>query len=70
MCGIAGIALSPSRMLPDLPERLLAMRESMVHRGPDGARLYISPDGRVGFINCHLVIRDLSSQRSLSICNT
>ena len=32
VCGIAGIALNPNRTLPDLRERLLAMREAMVKR--------------------------------------
>ena len=46
MCGIAGIILSSDRTLPDLQERLLAMREAMTHRGPDDAGSCVSPDGR------------------------
>src|SRR2546428_13965134 len=60
MCGIAGIVLNPNAGLPDLRARLLAMREAMVHRGPDDAGLFLSTDRRVGLVNRRLAIRDLS----------
>ena len=69
MCGIAGIALNSNRTLPDLQERLLAMREAMIHRGPDDAGLYISPDGRVGLTNRRLAIRDLSPAGRMPMSN-
>jgi asparagine synthase (glutamine-hydrolysing) len=69
MCGIAGIALNPNRTLPDLQERLPAMREAMIHRGPDDAGLYISPDGRVGLANRRLAIRDLTPAAHMPMSN-
>lgn len=69
MCGIAGIALNPHVTLPDLRERLLGMREAMVHRGPDDAGLYMSPDNRLGLANCRLAIRDLSSAGHMPMSN-
>ena len=69
MCGIAGIALNSNQTLPDLRERLLTMREAMVHRGPDDAGLYISPHGRVGLANRRLAIRDLSPAGHMPMSN-
>jgi asparagine synthase (glutamine-hydrolysing) len=60
MCGIAGIVLNSNRILPDLRERLGAMRDAMRHRGPDDSGIYVSHDGRAGLANCRLAIRDLS----------
>lgn len=60
MCGIAGIIVKPNQELPDLRERLIAMRDVMTHRGPDDAGLFISPNGRAGLANRRLAIRDLS----------
>jgi len=60
MCGIAGIILNPNRSLPDMQHRLQAMCDAMAHRGPDDSGLYLSPDERVGLVNCRLAIRDLS----------
>jgi asparagine synthase (glutamine-hydrolysing) len=36
------------------------MRDRMAARGPDGAGLWVSPDGRVGFAHRRLAILDLS----------
>jgi asparagine synthase (glutamine-hydrolysing) len=57
MCGIAGIASPES-----LADRgvLLAMRDSMVHRGPDAEGAWWSADGRVGLAHRRLAIIDLS----------
>lgn len=60
MCGIAGIILQPDTQLPDLRVRLAAMAQAMAHRGPDDQGIYVSDDGRVGFANRRLAIRDLS----------
>ena len=60
MCGIAGILLRPGANFPDLQERLQRMATIMQHRGPDDEGIYVSPDGRVGFANRRLAIRDLS----------
>lgn len=60
MCGLAGIfAYDPQAPLVDRQE-LLAIREAMTHRGPDGAGLWMSADGRVGLAHRRLAIIDLS----------
>jgi asparagine synthase (glutamine-hydrolysing) len=69
MCGIAGIALNHNKTLPDLRERLLAMREMMVHRGPDDAGIYVSQDNRIGLANRRLSIRDLSPAGHMPMSN-
>jgi asparagine synthase (glutamine-hydrolysing) len=61
MCGIAGIILNANCSHSNVRERLLRMSEAMRHRGPDDAGLYLSPDARVGLVNCRLAIRDLSA---------
>jgi len=60
MCGIAGIILQPHTQLPDLAERLGCMAQAMAHRGPDDQGVTVTADGRVGFANRRLAIRDLS----------
>src|SRR6185503_5399458 len=40
---------------------LVAMRDSMAHRGPDGAGLWIGANGRVGLAHRRLSIIDLTS---------
>jgi len=57
MCGIVGCASSPPALLPD---RVIAMRDTMVHRGPDDAGLWSSEDGQVILGNRRLAILDLS----------
>jgi asparagine synthase (glutamine-hydrolysing) len=58
MCGIVGLCL---RRPLENPEILLAMRDSMVHRGPDDAGVWWSPDRRIGLAHRRLSIIDLSS---------
>jgi asparagine synthase (glutamine-hydrolysing) len=45
------------------------MRDTMVHRGPDGAGLWISPDGRVGLGHRRLSIIDLSDAAAQPMSN-
>jgi asparagine synthase (glutamine-hydrolysing) len=57
MCGICGVAI-PSRLNRRVDEsQLAAMRDSLVHRGPDGAGALI--DGSVGLGHRRLSIVDL-----------
>jgi asparagine synthase (glutamine-hydrolysing) len=56
MCGIVGVA-GDVRLTR---ERLIAMRDSLRHRGPDDEGLWWSPDGRVGLGHRRLAIIDLS----------
>lgn len=59
MCGIVG-ALHTGASAPVDGDRLARMRDTMVHRGPDGAGLWRSRDGRVGLAHRRLAIVDLS----------
>ncbi len=59
MCGIAGI-LNFDKSKPITELTLLAMRDSMAHRGPDGAGYYI--DGEMGLAHRRLSIIDLSER--------
>jgi len=60
MCGINGIL----RLGPGAPpvdrEELLRTRDAMTSRGPDGAGLWLSKDGRIGLGHRRLAILDLS----------
>jgi asparagine synthase (glutamine-hydrolysing) len=58
MCGIVGIYSLYRRVDENL---LISMRDTMKHRGPDDAGLYISGDGRLGLGHRRLSILDLSS---------
>src|SRR5437660_226526 len=61
MCGIAGMfAYGPSAPPADSAE-LVAIRDSMAARGPDGAGLWTSPTGRTALAHRRLAIIDLSS---------
>jgi asparagine synthase (glutamine-hydrolysing) len=60
MCGICGIyEYGVSR--PGVDEELVVrMRDTMTHRGPDDAGVYVNEDRRVGLGNRRLAIVDLS----------
>jgi asparagine synthase (glutamine-hydrolysing) len=60
MCGIAGIYTYHESAPPVDEHELLRIREQMIHRGPDGAGLWVSPDRRVGLAHRRLSIIDLS----------
>src|SRR3990172_5097969 len=60
MCGIAGIFSYRPSAPPVDREELLRIREAMIRRGPDGAGLWLSEDGRVGLAHRRLSIIDLS----------
>ena len=60
MCGICGIlCLGGSEGRVDEPA-LIRMRDTMIHRGPDGEGIWIAPDGRAGLGHRRLAIIDLS----------
>lgn len=48
---------------------LTVMRDAMTHRGPDGAGLWLSPDGRVGLAHRRLSILDLAEAASQPMTN-
>lgn len=59
MCGIAGI-LNIDLKRPVVEEALIAMRDTLIHRGPDGAGIFI--DGPCGLGHRRLAIIDLSDR--------
>lgn len=58
MCGICGELRTDGGATA--AARIVAMREALVHRGPDAAGLYLSPDRRAGLGFRRLRIIDLS----------
>ena len=64
MCGIAGL-VSPDGLAPDWRGRAVAMRDVLVHRGPDEAGLF--SDGHAALAHRRLSIVDLTTgQQPLS----
>jgi asparagine synthase (glutamine-hydrolysing) len=68
MCGIAGIVNFGGRARVE-ESVLIRMRDAMIHRGPDGAGLWMSPDQSVGFAHRRLSIIDLSAAAAQPMCN-
>jgi asparagine synthase (glutamine-hydrolysing) len=68
MCGIVGILNQSASQSVD--SRLLgAMRDTMAHRGPDGAGSWVSDDGNVALAHRRLSIIDLSTAASQPMAN-
>ena len=67
MCGIVGIY---AHSAPAVQEPVLTrMRDTMIHRGPDGGANWVSNDGKVGFGHRRLSIIDLSTSATQPMCN-
>jgi asparagine synthase (glutamine-hydrolysing) len=60
MCGIAGIYYYSSQRRVEQKD-LTRMRDTMIHRGPDGGANWIAPDRRIGLAHRRLSIIDLST---------
>lgn len=58
MCGIAGVATVRQKIDPNKLDR---MRDTLSHRGPDGAGSWITTNGQVGLAHRRLSILDLSA---------
>ncbi len=67
MCGIVGIYSFNGKTLDK--NLLTKMRDTMVHRGPDGAGVWVSEDGKVGLGHRRLSIIDLSEAAAQPMCN-
>lgn len=61
MCGIAGVFAYAADAPPVRPGELVAIRDAMAARGPDGTGEWFAADGRVGFGHRRLAIVDLRS---------
>jgi asparagine synthase (glutamine-hydrolysing) len=68
MCGIVGW-LSTSAAQPVDPDVLARMRDTMVHRGPDGEGLWLSPQRDMGLAFRRLAIVDLSTTANQPMTN-
>ena len=61
MCGIVGALTFGDGPFRVTEPYITRMRDTMVHRGPDGAGTWIAPDGAVGLGHRRLSIIDLSA---------
>jgi asparagine synthase (glutamine-hydrolysing) len=68
VCGIVGI-LDIGGSAPIDGDLLAAMRDTMSHRGPDGAGLWVSDDARIGLGHRRLSIIDLSHAADQPMAN-
>ncbi len=69
MCGINGALAFSGTPFEITPEYIAAMRDTMSHRGPDGACVWIDADRRVGFGHRRLSIIDLSASAAQPMTN-
>ena len=67
MCGICGELRTAGGATS--PERIVGMRDSLVHRGPDAKGLYLSPDRRIGLGFRRLRIIDLGPSADQPMTN-
>ncbi len=69
MCGIVGALSFNNGSFQVTEPYLTTMRDTMIHRGPDGCGTWISKDGRVGLGHRRLAIIDLSEAAAQPMCN-
>jgi asparagine synthase (glutamine-hydrolysing) len=60
MCGIVGALTFKGSNFPVTEPYIVKMRDTMVHRGPDGGGVWTAPDKKVGLGHRRLSIIDLS----------
>jgi asparagine synthase (glutamine-hydrolysing) len=69
MCGISGtLAFTNGTYRVTVPD-LARMRDTMAHRGPDGAHAWVAVDGRIGLAHRRLSIVDLSEAAAQPMSN-
>jgi asparagine synthase (glutamine-hydrolysing) len=70
MCGLVGAMSLISNSENKISEEILVkMRDTMIHRGPDGAGIWISDNKRIGLAHRRLSIIDLSESASQPMAN-
>lgn len=69
MCGIVGALKFSDHGLAITEKYINKMRDKMVHRGPDGAGIWIAESGRIGLGHRRLSIIDLSESASQPMSN-
>ena len=69
MCGIVGALSFTSASFKITTPYITSMRDTMIHRGPDGCGAWISDDGKLGLGHRRLAIIDLSEAAAQPMCN-
>ena len=69
MCGINGAMAFEASPYAITEPYITRMRDTMTHRGPDGAGTWVSPDQRIGLGHRRLSIIDLSAAAAQPMCN-
>ncbi|MBD2015734.1 asparagine synthase (glutamine-hydrolyzing) [Microcoleus sp. FACHB-53] len=69
MCGIVGALTFKHSTFTVTEPYLTRMRDTMFHRGPDGAGIWIAQNGQVGLGHRRLSIIDLSQAAAQPMCN-
>lgn len=69
MCGIVGALTFKNSSFSVTEPYINRMRDTMVHRGPDGAGVWVLKNGRVGLGHRRLSIIDLSDAAAQPMCN-
>jgi asparagine synthase (glutamine-hydrolysing) len=69
MCGIVGSLVFDGNRFEVTTPYITAMRDTMIHRGPDGAGVWISSDRRIGLGHRRLSIIDLSESAGQPMSN-
>lgn len=69
MCGIAGIVHFKNNVEQVNSTLLTSIRDTMLHRGPDGGENWISKDGKIGLAHRRLSIIDLTTIANQPMCN-
>lgn len=70
MCGIVGTFRHKDNSEPLNPQLLIKMRDTMVHRGPDGAGLWLDKRGFIGLGHRRLSIIDLDDRAAQPMVST
>lgn len=69
MCGIVGALAFNTSDFVVTDDYIVKMRDSMIHRGPDGAGVWTAPDRTIGLGHRRLSIIDLSESAGQPMCN-
>src|SRR3990172_5443527 len=69
MCGIVGSLVFNNSHFSVTESYINRMRDTMIHRGPDGAGTWISNNGKLGLGHRRLSIIDLSDSAAQPMCN-
>lgn len=69
MCGIVGSLVLADQAFSVTEPYIVAMRDTMAHRGPDGGGVWVAANGQIGLGHRRLSIIDLSSAAAQPMSN-